>query len=87
MQNPKLSVTPGQVHKEAPWEKEKQKRQEFSLREKMVKNKHRSLYKSMMKGRNQRSKEDWLLKKKRSKIDQNDKKAKGNSKPRAGGSK
>lgn len=31
----------------------------------MIKNKHRNLYKSMMKGRRERGKETWLLKKKR----------------------
>nr|CAI5842604.1 unnamed protein product [Callosobruchus analis] len=62
---PKLSVSPGKVHKEVPWEKKKQERQEFRLREKMIKRKHRNLYKSMMEGKKQRSKEIWLLRKKR----------------------
>ena len=61
----KLKVTPGEVYKEVPWEKSKQERQEYKLREKLVKNKHRKLYKSMMAGRQQRAKEIWLLRKKR----------------------
>lgn len=62
---PKLSVSKGEVYKEVPWEKSKQERQEYKLREKLVKNKHRKLYKSMMAGRQERAKEIWLLRKKR----------------------
>jgi len=61
----KLSVTPGKVYKEVPWEKNRQERQEYKLREKLVKNKHRKLYKSMMAGKKERAKEIWLLRKKR----------------------
>ncbi|XP_066141344.1 pescadillo homolog [Euwallacea fornicatus] len=61
----KLSVTSGEVYKEVPWEKNRQERQEYRLREKMVKKKHKKLYKSMMEGRNERAKEIWLLRKKR----------------------
>ncbi|CAH0555358.1 unnamed protein product [Brassicogethes aeneus] len=61
----KLSVTPGEVFKEVPWEKSRQERQEYRLREKLVKNKHRKLYKSMMEGKEKRAKEIWLLRKKR----------------------
>jgi len=63
--NPKLSVTTGEVYKEVPWEKNRQERQEYRLREKMVKKKHKKLYKSMMEGQKQRAKEIWLLRKKR----------------------
>nr|XP_022917666.1 pescadillo homolog [Onthophagus taurus] len=61
----KLSVKPGEVSKEHPGEKKRQERQEYKLREKMVKKKHKNLYKSMMKARQDRGKEAWLLKKKR----------------------
>ncbi|KAL3270271.1 hypothetical protein HHI36_009324 [Cryptolaemus montrouzieri] len=61
----KLSVTPGQVYREDPMKKNKDERQEYRLREKMVKNKHRRLYKSMMEGKRERKKEIWLLRKKR----------------------
>ncbi|XP_076250001.1 pescadillo homolog [Rhynchophorus ferrugineus] len=62
---PKLSVTTGEVYKEVPWKKDQQERQAFKLREKLVKNKHKKLYKSMMEGRKERAKEIWLLRKKR----------------------
>ncbi|KAG5866386.1 hypothetical protein JTB14_021525 [Gonioctena quinquepunctata] len=62
---PKLSVSTGEVFKEVPWEKSRQERQEYRLREKMVKKKHKKLYKSMMQGKQDRAKEIWLLRKKR----------------------
>ncbi|XP_050508796.1 pescadillo homolog [Diabrotica virgifera virgifera] len=71
---PKLSVSTGEVYKEIPWEKDRQERQEFRLREKMVKNKHRKLYKSMMEGKKQRAKEIWLLRKKRRLHDEKEQK-------------
>ncbi|XP_063972092.1 pescadillo homolog [Diachasmimorpha longicaudata] len=60
-----MKVKPGEVLREDPWAKAKQEKQEFRLREKMIKKKHRKLYKSMMKGREDRAKEIWLLRKKR----------------------
>ncbi|KAJ9593071.1 hypothetical protein L9F63_027687, partial [Diploptera punctata] len=57
----KMSVSVGEVTKEDPNEKKKQQTQENKLREKMIKKKHRGLYKSMMKGRRERGKEVWLL--------------------------
>ncbi|XP_060529066.1 pescadillo homolog [Cylas formicarius] len=62
---PKLSVSTGKIDKEVAWEKSRQERQEYRLREKMVKKKHKKLYKSMMEGKKQRAKEIWLLRKKR----------------------
>ncbi|XP_018579912.1 pescadillo homolog [Anoplophora glabripennis] len=62
---PKLSVSKGEIYKEVPWEKNRQEKQEYRLREKMIKNKHKKLYKSMMAGRKERAKEIWLLRKKR----------------------
>ncbi|XP_044759746.1 pescadillo homolog [Coccinella septempunctata] len=61
----KLSVTPGQLYKEDPLKQSREARQEYRLREKMVKNKHKRLYKSMMEGKRKRKKEIWLLRKKR----------------------
>ncbi|KAJ8967583.1 hypothetical protein NQ314_002768 [Rhamnusium bicolor] len=61
----KLSVSTGEVYKEVPWEKNRQEQQEYRLREKMIKKKHRKLYKSMMEGKKDRAKEIWLLRKKR----------------------
>lgn len=70
----KLSVTPGELYKEVPWDKNRQERQEYKLREKLVKNKHRKLYKSMMAGKKERAKEIWLLRKKRRLHDEKEKK-------------
>ncbi|CAL1684291.1 unnamed protein product [Lasius platythorax] len=61
----KMKVQAGEITKENPWEKAKREKQEYRLREKMIKKKHRKLYKSMMKGREERAKEIWLLRKKR----------------------
>nr|XP_050859205.1 pescadillo homolog isoform X2 [Vespula vulgaris] len=60
-----MKVKAGEVTKEDPYEKERQDKQEYRLREKMIKKKHRNLYKSMMQGRRERAKEIWLLRKKR----------------------
>ncbi|XP_034194756.2 pescadillo homolog [Osmia lignaria lignaria] len=60
-----MKVKTGELTKEDPWEKQRQERQEYRLRERMVKKKHKNLYRSMMKGREQRAKEVWLLRKKR----------------------
>lgn len=76
LQKSKLSVTPGEIYKEAPWEKTKQEKQEYRLREKMVKRKYRNLYKSMMRGRKEREKEAWLLNKKRKQHDEQQKQEK-----------
>lgn len=61
----KMKVKTGEVIKEDPWEKKRQERQEYRLRERMIKKKHRNLYRSMMEGRKERAKEIWLLRKKR----------------------
>ncbi|XP_011306232.1 pescadillo homolog [Fopius arisanus] len=60
-----MKVKPGAPLHEDPWARAKQEKQEFRLREKMVRKKHRKLYKSMMAGRENRAKEIWLLRKKR----------------------
>lgn len=73
-------MKPGQVYKEVPWEKTKQERQEYKLREKMVKGKYKRLYKSMMEGRKERNKEAWLLKKKRRLLDESAQEKKKSSK-------
>ncbi|TGZ50903.1 pescadillo homolog [Temnothorax longispinosus] len=61
----KMKVQSGEITKEIPWEKARLEKQEYRLREKMIKKKHRKLYKSMMKGREDRAKQIWLLRKKR----------------------
>lgn len=60
-----MQVKAGELTKENPWEKNRIEKQEFRLREKMIKKKHRNLYKSMMQGKEDRAKEIWLLRKKR----------------------
>ncbi|KYN12621.1 PREDICTED: pescadillo homolog [Trachymyrmex cornetzi] len=64
-QKKKMKVQTGEILKENPWEKARLEKQEYRLREKMIKKKHRKLYQSMMKGREGRAKEIWLLRKKR----------------------
>lgn len=68
-----MSVSMGVVAREDPAEKKRQERQEYKLREKMIKKKHRNLYRSMMKGRAERGKEAWLLQKKRRLHDEQEK--------------
>lgn len=75
-----MKVKVGEITKENPWEEAQRQKQEYRLREKMVKKKHRNLYKSMMKGREERRKAIWLLRKKRRIHDANKKReAKGNA--------
>ena len=60
-----MKVKAGEITKQDPWEENRKEKQEYRLREKMIKKKHRNLYKSMMQGREDRAKEIWLLRKKR----------------------
>ncbi|KAF9421875.1 hypothetical protein HW555_002315 [Spodoptera exigua] len=60
-----MAVTAGVPHKEHPYLKEIEDKQAFRLREKLVRKKHRNLYKSMKAGQEKRKKEIWLLRKKR----------------------
>ncbi|XP_049786488.1 pescadillo homolog [Schistocerca cancellata] len=69
----RMSVTAGTVSVEDPMEKVRQDRQEYRLREKMIAKKHRKLYRSMMEGRTDRAKEVWLLRKKRQRIEAEEK--------------
>ncbi|XP_046980998.1 pescadillo homolog [Schistocerca americana] len=69
----RMSVTAGTVSVEDPMEKVRQNRQEYRLREKMIAKKHRKLYRSMMEGRTERAKEVWLLRKKRQRIEAEEK--------------
>lgn len=68
-----MSVSTGTVAREDPTEKNRQERQEYKLREKMIKKKHRNLYRSMMKSKAERGKEAWLLAKKRRLHDEQEK--------------
>lgn len=60
-----MAVSTGVPHKEHPYQKEIEDKQAFRLREKLVRKKHRNLYKSMKEGQEKRKKEIWLLRKKR----------------------
>ncbi|CAK9812566.1 Pescadillo homolog [Anthophora quadrimaculata] len=60
-----MKVKAGALTREDPREQKRQEMQEYRLRERMIKKKHRNLYRSMMEGRKQRAKEVWLLRKKR----------------------
>lgn len=68
-----MKVIEGQLEKEIPYEKARQEKQEYQLREKMIKKKHKRLYKSMMEGKQKRLKEIWLLRKKRRLHDEKEK--------------
>ncbi|XP_018335800.1 pescadillo homolog [Agrilus planipennis] len=69
----KLSVAPGTIYKEEPWMQKKQERQEYKLREKMIKKKHRKIYRAMIRNKKDKAKESWLLRKKRRIIDESKK--------------
>ncbi|XP_049867456.1 pescadillo homolog [Pectinophora gossypiella] len=60
-----MAVTTGVPHKENPYQTQIEDKQAFRLREKLVRKKHRNLYKSMKEGQEKRKKEIWLLRKKR----------------------
>ncbi|XP_038215137.1 pescadillo homolog [Zerene cesonia] len=60
-----MAVKTGVPHKEHPYQKEIEDKQAFRLREKLVRKKHRNLYKSMKAGQEKRKQEIWLLRKKR----------------------
>lgn len=65
LQKKEMKVTTGVTHKDHPYQKEIEDKQAFRLREKLVKKKHRNLYKSMKAGQEKRKQEIWLLRKKR----------------------
>ncbi|XP_022124200.2 pescadillo homolog [Pieris rapae] len=61
----KMAVKTGIPHKEHPYQKEIEDKQAYRLREKLVRKKHRNLYKSMKAGQEKRKQDIWLLRKKR----------------------
>ncbi|XP_053625375.1 pescadillo homolog [Plodia interpunctella] len=75
-----MAVSSGVPYKEHPYQKEIEDKQAFRLREKLVRKKHRNLYKSMKAGQEQRKKEIWLLRKKRRLHDEKVKLEKKNEK-------
>lgn len=76
----KMAVSKGVLIKEDPTAARREEYSEYKLREKMIKNKHRRLYKSMMEGRTKRKKEAWLLRKKRKRIEEEEAVAKKEAK-------
>ncbi|XP_046389984.1 pescadillo homolog [Ischnura elegans] len=81
----KMAVVAGTVTKDDPIAKKREERQQYRLREKMVKRKHRGLYRSMVAGRAERKKEVWLLGKKRKRIEAEKKEEKKLTKKKVGG--
>ena len=68
-----MAVESGKVYRENPNHKLKQADQEHSLMARMVKNKHRNLYRKLIREERTKEKEKWLLNKKRKRIDAEDK--------------
>lgn len=75
-----MTVKRGETHKEHPYQKEIEDKQAFRLREKLVRKKHRNLYKSMKAGQEKRKMDIWLLRKKRRLHDEKVKKTKNTEK-------
>lgn len=69
-----MNVSAGTITKEDPVEKKKDEYQEYKLREKMISRRHRNLYRSMMKGRAERTRDKKLLIRKRLQIEKEKKK-------------
>lgn len=64
-----MNVSTGTIVKEDPMEKKNDEYQEYKLREKMISRRHRNLYRSMMKGRAERTRDKKLLIRKRLQIE------------------
>lgn len=59
----------GELEKPDPLAKQREETAEYKMREKMVGNKHRKLYRKMMDNRKKWGKETWLLEKKRKQLE------------------
>lgn len=75
-----MAVTAGVPYRDHPYQTQIEDKQAFRLREKMIRKKHRNLYKSMKSGQEERRKEIWLLRKKRRLHDEKVKEEKKTSK-------
>ena len=64
-----LKVTAGKVHRENPNAAKIRERYDIKLREKMIRRKHKNLYRKLMNSRRRKDKEVNLLKKKRQILD------------------
>ncbi|GLG99060.1 Pescadillo homolog [Gryllus bimaculatus] len=65
-----MSVKAGKVVPADPYASKKQEREDYKLRVTMIRNKHRKLYHSMVKGQKKRKTEAWLLRKKRTRYEE-----------------
>lgn len=79
----KMAVESGKVHKESKRAKHKNEVEEHRLQARMVKPRHRNLFRKLIREKQEKDKEQWLLKKKRKQIDQIEKIAKKANKKKA----
>lgn len=79
-QKKRMAVTKGTIEKQDPKAKQREEEAEYKMREKMVRNKHRKLYRNMMDNRKKWGKETWLLEKKRKRLEAEQADAKKESK-------
>lgn len=78
-----MAVQSGKVHKENKRQLRKSEVDEHRLQARMVKPRHRNLFRKLIREKQSKEKEEWLLKKKRRVIDAQDKEAKKASKKAA----
>lgn len=78
-----MSVQSGKVHKENKRLLRKNEVDEHRLQARMVKPRHRNLFRKLIREKQAKEKEEWLLKKKRRVIDAQEKEAKKASKKAA----
>ncbi|KAL7739636.1 hypothetical protein ACLKA6_018847 [Drosophila palustris] len=79
----KMSVQSGKVHKVNKRQVHKAEVDEHRLQARMVKPRHRNLFRKLIREKQTKEKEEWLLRKKRRNIDANDKEAKKTAKREA----
>lgn len=78
-----MSVQSGKVHKANKRQLHKAEVDEHRLQARMVKPRHRNLFRKLIREKQVKEKEEWLLRKKRRVIDTNDKEAKKTAKREA----
>lgn len=65
----KMAVQSGKVHRDSVRAIKKQEIEEHRLKARMVKPRHRKLFKKLINEKQEKQKENWLLEKKRKRID------------------
>jgi len=65
----KMGVHSGKLHRDNPRAAKKQEVEEHRLKAQMVKPRHRQLFRKLIKDKQVKQKENWLLQKKRKRID------------------